>query len=103
MTTGGVRAVNGGRHADNPIDIQEFMIQPVAAPTIADGVRMGSEIFAALKKAKIFTASSTKRTTRPIVPSSWKTFIALRVVEPRHARRDDGPLGIGVAMRSYCA
>ncbi|ABI62079.1 phosphopyruvate hydratase [Granulibacter bethesdensis] len=42
--------VNGGKHADNPIDIQEFMIQPVAAPTIADAVRVGAEIFAALKK-----------------------------------------------------
>lgn len=42
--------VNGGKHADNPIDIQEFMIQPVAAGTIADAVRMGAEIFAALKK-----------------------------------------------------
>ncbi|GBQ68723.1 phosphopyruvate hydratase [Ameyamaea chiangmaiensis NBRC 103196] len=42
--------VNGGQHADNPIDIQEFMIQPVGAPTIADAVRMGSEIFAQLKK-----------------------------------------------------
>jgi enolase len=42
--------VNGGQHADNPIDIQEFMIQPVAAGTVADAVRMGSEVFAALKK-----------------------------------------------------
>ena len=42
--------VNGGVHADNPIDIQEFMIQPIGAGTIADGVRMGSEVFAALKK-----------------------------------------------------
>ncbi len=42
--------VNGGEHADNPIDIQEFMIQPVGAPTIADAIRMGSEIFARLKK-----------------------------------------------------
>ncbi len=42
--------VNGGQHADNPIDIQEFMIQPVGAPTIMDAVRMGSEIFAHLKK-----------------------------------------------------
>ncbi|MEJ5153674.1 phosphopyruvate hydratase [Gluconobacter wancherniae] len=42
--------VNGGQHADNPIDIQEFMIQPVGAPTIAEAVRMGSEIFACLKK-----------------------------------------------------
>ncbi len=43
--------VNGGQHADNPIDIQEFMIQPVGAATIADAVRMGSEVFHALKKA----------------------------------------------------
>ncbi len=42
--------VNGGKHADNPIDIQEFMIQPVAAGSIADAVRVGAEIFAALKK-----------------------------------------------------
>ena len=42
--------VNGGRHADNPIDIQEFMIQPVAAASLADAVRMGAEVFAALKK-----------------------------------------------------
>jgi enolase len=42
--------VNGGQHADNPIDIQEFMIQPVGAPTLADAVRIGSEIFAQLKK-----------------------------------------------------
>jgi enolase len=42
--------INGGVHADNPIDIQEFMIMPVGAGTVADGVRMGAEIFAALKK-----------------------------------------------------
>jgi len=42
--------VNGGQHADNPIDIQEFMIMPVGASTIADAVRMGAEVFQALKK-----------------------------------------------------
>lgn len=42
--------INGGAHADNPIDFQEFMILPVSATTVADGVRMGSEIFQALKK-----------------------------------------------------
>ena len=41
--------VNGGKHADNPIDIQEFMVQPVGASSIADAVRVGAEIFAALK------------------------------------------------------
>ena len=42
--------VNGGQHADNPIDIQEFMIQPVGAPSLAEAVRMGAEVFHALKK-----------------------------------------------------
>src|SRR5690606_25659246 len=47
--------VNGGAHADNPIDIQEFMIMPVGADSIADAVRIGAEVFhtlrGALKKA----------------------------------------------------
>ena len=42
--------VNGGKHADNPIDIQEFMIQPISAGTVADAIRMGSEIFSALRQ-----------------------------------------------------
>ncbi len=43
--------VNGGMHADNPIDFQEFMIVPVGAPNIAEAVRMGAEVFHALKSA----------------------------------------------------
>ncbi|MDT3378954.1 phosphopyruvate hydratase [Labrys portucalensis] len=42
--------VNGGVHADNPIDFQEFMVMPVGAPTFAEGLRMGAEIFHTLKK-----------------------------------------------------
>ena len=42
--------VNGGVHADNPIDFQEFMIVPVAAPNLAEAVRMGAEVFQTLKK-----------------------------------------------------
>jgi len=42
--------INGGAHADNPIDIQEFMIMPVGAESMADAVRMGAEIFHTLKK-----------------------------------------------------
>ena len=42
--------INGGEHADNPIDIQEFMIMPVAANSIREAVRIGSEIFHTLKK-----------------------------------------------------
>jgi enolase len=43
--------INGGKHADNPIDIQEFMIMPVNAGTSADAARIGAECFASLKKA----------------------------------------------------
>ncbi|HEV2162506.1 MAG TPA: phosphopyruvate hydratase [Stellaceae bacterium] len=46
-----MNVLNGGVHADNPIDIQEFMIVPVGAPTIAEAIRTGAEIFQALKKA----------------------------------------------------
>lgn len=42
--------INGGAHADNSLDIQEFMIRPIGAPSFHEGVRMGAEIFHALKK-----------------------------------------------------
>ena len=41
--------INGGAHADNPVDIQEFMLVPAGAPTFSEGLRMGAEIFHALK------------------------------------------------------
>ena len=43
--------INGGEHADNPIDIQEFMIMPVSANSCSEAIRMGAEVFHALKKA----------------------------------------------------
>ncbi|MDR2008839.1 MAG: phosphopyruvate hydratase [Alphaproteobacteria bacterium] len=45
-----MNVINGGQHADNPIDVQEFMIAPISAKTMADAVRMGAEVFHALKK-----------------------------------------------------
>jgi enolase len=42
--------INGGEHADNPIDIQEFMVMPIGADSIAEGVRWGAEVFHTLKK-----------------------------------------------------
>jgi enolase len=42
--------VNGGAHADNPIDIQEFMVMPVGAASVTEAIRMGSEIFHALRR-----------------------------------------------------
>ncbi|WP_138464735.1 phosphopyruvate hydratase [Poseidonocella sp. HB161398] len=51
--------INGGEHADNPIDIQEFMIMPVSAENIRDAVRMGSEVFHTLKKELSAAGMST--------------------------------------------
>ena len=51
--------INGGEHADNPIDIQEFMIMPVSATSVAEAVRMGSEVFHTLKKELAAAGLST--------------------------------------------
>ena len=51
--------INGGAHADNPIDIQEFMIMPVGADTLSDAVRCGAEIFHTLKKSLSDAGHST--------------------------------------------
>lgn len=51
--------LNGGAHADNPIDIQEFMIQPVSAPNLSEAVRMGAEVFHALRGLLIADGLST--------------------------------------------
>ena len=51
--------LNGGAHADNPIDIQEFMIQPVSAPGLSEAVRMGAEVFHALRGLLIADGLST--------------------------------------------
>ncbi len=42
--------VNGGEHADNSLDFQEFMIVPVGAPNVREAIRMGAEVFHTLKK-----------------------------------------------------
>jgi enolase len=51
--------INGGEHADNPIDIQEFMIMPISAPDIREAVRMGAEVFHTLKKELTAAGLST--------------------------------------------
>ncbi len=44
--------INGGEHADNNVDIQEFMIQPVGAKTVKEAIRMGSEVFHHLESSE---------------------------------------------------
>jgi enolase len=66
--------INGGMHADNPIDFQEFMILPVGAPSFKEGLRMGAEIFhtlkGALKKAKHNTNVGDEGGFAPNLPSA---------------------------------
>jgi len=54
-----MNVINGGAHADNPLDFQEFMIAPVGASSFAEAVRMGSEVFHTLKKALSECSHST--------------------------------------------
>src|SRR5437879_5212245 len=58
-----MNVVNGGVHADNPIDFQEFMIMPIGAPSLAEAVRMGSEVFHTLRKA-LKDAGQDRKSTR---------------------------------------
>ncbi|TKA01398.1 phosphopyruvate hydratase [Actinacidiphila oryziradicis] len=51
--------INGGAHADNPLDFQEFMIAPIGAATFAEAVRMGSEVFHTLRRDLITAGHST--------------------------------------------
>jgi enolase len=66
--------INGGVHADNPIDFQEFMILPVGAPTVREAIRWGAEVFhtlkAALKKAGLATSVGDEGGFAPNLPSA---------------------------------
>ena len=70
--------VNGGVHADNPIDFQEFMIMPVGASSFAEALRMGSEVFhtlkSALKQARHNTNVGDEGGFAPNIPSAGKAL-----------------------------
>ncbi|MGB1408758.1 phosphopyruvate hydratase [Alloalcanivorax venustensis] len=73
--------INGGEHADNPIDIQEFMIMPVGAPTVAEAIRYGAEVFHALKgvlkKRGLNTAVGDEGGFAPDLPSNEAALEAI--------------------------
>lgn len=78
--------INGGAHADNPVDIQEFMIMPVSAPTFGEGLRAGAEIFHALKKelsaAGLSTSVGDEGGFAPAVQSSQEALdYIMRAIE----------------------
>lgn len=95
--------INGGEHADNNVDIQEFMIQPVSATSFADALRMGAEVFHALKgvlKAQGYsTAVGDEGGFAPNLPSNEA---ALAVIEQAVARAGY-QLGVDITLALDCA
>ncbi|MBT8418981.1 MAG: phosphopyruvate hydratase [Silicimonas sp.] len=99
--------INGGEHADNPIDIQEFMIMPVSAENIREAVRMGSEIFHTLKKelssAGLSTGIGDEGGFAPNLSSTRDAldFILKAVEKAGYKPADDIMLALDCASTEY--
>ena len=95
--------VNGGEHADNNVDIQEFMVQPVGAPTFAEGLRCGAEIFHALKKVLhrrgLATAVGDEGGFAPDLPSNEAALAAIIEATGKAGYR----MGTDVVLALDCA
>ena len=99
--------INGGAHADNPIDIQEFMIMPVSAEMVSDAIRMGAEIFHTLKKnlkdAGHSTAVGDEGGFAPNLKSADETltFIMKAIEKAGYKPGDDVMLALDCASTEY--
>ena len=99
--------INGGEHADNPIDIQEFMIMPVSANSIRDAVRMGSEVFHTLKKelstAGLATGVGDEGGFAPNISSTRDAleFILKAIEKAGYKPGDDIHLALDCAATEY--
>jgi enolase len=95
--------LNGGEHADNNVDIQEFMIMPVAAPTFAEALRAGSEIFHQLKKVLagrgLSTAVGDEGGFAPDLPSNEAALEVIAEAVGKAGYR----LGTDIALAVDCA
>ena len=95
--------LNGGEHADNNVDIQEFMVQPVAAPTFAEGLRAGAEIFHQLKKVLasqgLNTAVGDEGGFAPNLPSNEAALEAIAVAVDKAGYK----LGSDIVLALDCA
>ncbi|MEM6383540.1 MAG: phosphopyruvate hydratase [Pseudomonadota bacterium] len=100
--------INGGEHADNPIDFQEFMIMPVGAETLAHAVRMGTEIFHTLKKALSDAGQNTNVGDEggfaPDLDTAGALDFVMKAVEAAGYRPgDDVMLALDVASTEFYA
>ncbi len=99
--------INGGVHADNPIDIQEFMLLPVGAPTFAEALRMGAEIFhklkTALREAGLNTNVGDEGGFAPNIGSAREAlgFIVKAGEAAGYAAGDDFMLGLDAAATEF--
>ncbi|WP_018184552.1 phosphopyruvate hydratase [Kaistia granuli] len=99
--------INGGAHADNPIDFQEFMILPVGAPTLAEAVRWGSEVFHTLKKALKDAGHNTNVGDEggfaPNLPSATAAldFVAKSIEKAGYRLGEDIYLGLDCAATEF--
>ena len=99
--------INGGEHADNPIDFQEFMIMPVGADSIAEGVRWGAEIFHTLKKGLhdkgLATSVGDEGGFAPNIASTRDAldFIMLSVEKAGYKPGDDVVLALDCAATEF--
>lgn len=99
--------LNGGEHADNNVDIQEFMIQPVKAPTFAEALRQGAEIFHQLKKVlsaqKLNTAVGDEGGFAPNLPSNEAAIevIAEAVKKAGYTLGDEITLALDCASSEF--
>jgi enolase len=95
--------VNGGEHADNNVDIQEFMVQPVGAPSFAEALRCGAEIFHALKKVLhdrgLATAVGDEGGFAPNLPSNEAAIEAILEATAKAGYR----MGENVTLALDCA
>ena len=99
--------INGGQHADNPIDIQEFMIMPVSAGSITEAVRMGAEVFhvlkSELKKAGLSTSVGDEGGFAPDISSAREAldFILKSVEKAGYKPGEDICLALDCAATEY--
>ena len=100
--------LNGGAHADNALDIQEFMIMPVGAASFSDGLRMGTEIFHQLKsllsEAGLSTAVGDEGGFAPALASTEEalSFVAKAVEAKNYKLGDDVVIALDAAATEFC-
>ena len=99
--------LNGGEHADNNVDIQEFMVQPVGVSSFAEALRCGAEIFHALKavlKAKgLNTAVGDEGGFAPNLASNEEALVVIKeaVANAGYVLGKDGTLALGCASSAF--